>query len=124
MLIYTIDQIIEIEKAVYMLLKYAEEKKKAPLSRCYRSCEIILKNISICREDNWNDIDVLSKYIKEDWDEASKLHCGRYECDFFLHEYDLGGNVNGKIDKYIGKVDECIYKTISEDVKHPDVWIY
>lgn len=111
MIIYTKDQIEQIEKAIFALWSYANQHKKKPLSRCYQFCETILKNIKICRDDNWQEIGELSKYIKEDWDEAEKLHMGQYNAYFYLHEYDFDGKINDKIDELKKECSICIYKT-------------
>lgn len=114
---YTIGEIKAIEKTVAKLLNYANKHKTQPLDRCYQFCETILKNISICREAKWEDIDVLSQYIYEDWAEANKLHLGQYSHSFFFDWIDssIERSTNIKIDKLISKVDQCIYRTLSQE---------
>lgn len=111
MIIFSKQQIEDVEKAVQSLWAYANLHKRTPLTRCYRCCEIILKNIKICRDDNWNDIEELSKYIKEDWDEATKLHVGQYSDSFYLDEYDYDSEINDEIDRFVQECNVCVYKT-------------
>lgn len=111
---YTKEQVEAIEKAITKLLKYANKYSAQPLDRCYQFCETILKNINICKDYKWEDIDALSQYIQEDWAEANKLHVGQYRNTFFIGD-DYRSTVNDKIDKLISKVDECIYKILSQE---------
>lgn len=111
MIIYTQSQIKDIEKAVFELLSYADQHKKTRLSRCYKFCKTILNNIKICRDCNWNAIEELSKYIKEDWDEAIKLHVGQYSNSFYLDEYDYNSEINNEIDRFVQECNICVYKT-------------
>lgn len=115
MVVYTKQQILEMEKLLKIPMSFVNGNNKSRrMPRCYQFCETILKNIEICRVGNWNDIEELSKYIKCDWDEATSLHYGRYEYDFYLHEYDLNGEINTKIDQCINEINSCIYRTYNE----------
>lgn len=116
MIIYTKEQIEDIEKAVHTLWSYADQHKRAPLSRCYQCCEIILKNIKICRDDNWNSIEELSKYIKEDWGEAIKRHVGQYSDNFYIPGYGYHDKINDPTDELVNECNTCINKTY----KHKD----
>lgn len=111
MIVFSKTQIENIEKAVYTLWSYGEQHRKTKFSRCYQFCETILRNIRICRDYNWNDIEQLSKYIKEDWDEATKLHVGQYSDSFYLGEYDYDSKINDEIDSLVQECNICVYKT-------------
>ena len=83
--IYTAEQIEKIQLNMIALLYYIKKHSTSNLPRCFKFCETIIKNIDICRENKYEDINELSMLVREDWNSAMEVHTG-------LPEYYMPNN--------------------------------
>lgn len=107
---YAPNQIEMIQLNMIALLDYIKRIDKNSLPRAFEFCEIIIKNIDICREDDYKDIDELSKLIREDWKCAMESHSGLPEYYIQNKIFRIQSSVNEAISKQIVVIDKLISK--------------
>lgn len=81
---YTPQQIEKIQLNILALLYYVKMHDKSQLPGCFQSLERIVKNIDVCRNNNYDDIDELSNLISSDWKSAMIPRVGL--CDYFIYD--------------------------------------
>lgn len=93
--VFTPKQIETIQLNIMALMCYIKRHDKGALPRCFEFCETIVKNIDICRNNGYSDIDELAEYIRQNWNSAIEIHTG-------LPEYYIS-NCNFEIQKAINE---------------------
>ena len=99
--VYTPEELTAIEQTLSELLNHIYRHGPKPLPMCIRFCSIIKKNIGTCRAEGWNDRDVLSEYIRDDWRCAMALHAGLPDYYIPDPDYDTQLRLNEPIDRGI-----------------------
>ena len=106
--IFTPEEIEFIQLNVIGLLFYVKMHDKRDLPHCFRRCEIIVKNIDICRSGCYSNIEKLTQLIKEDWCSASGAHTGLSEYYIPNEEFEIQKNMNSAISRKISVIEKHI----------------
>ncbi len=101
--VYTPKQIEELQINLIALLYYIKNIDSNNLPICFHFCKIIINNIDICRQNNYQNIEELSILIQKDWKSAMEIHTG-------LMNYYIPNSVivNQTISNQIKKIDNLI----------------
>lgn len=67
-----------------------------------------MKNIEICKNESYTDIECLSEYIKQDWKSAMLPHCGLKDYYIVDNDFEIQKSINSKINEYIDTLDKYI----------------
>ncbi|MGN1404504.1 MAG: hypothetical protein ACI4XB_09310 [Ruminococcus sp.] len=103
-----------LQALIREIIAIAEQNYPNPLPRCFQFCRTIDKNITICIENHYTDVDALIEYIQEDWKSAMHSHTGLPE--YYLQVIDKSQKLtrqNQKISKLIRKIDKLILKLVN-----------
>lgn len=92
------------------LLALALEHGGNKLPKCFEFCRRIVKNISICADNGYQDMAVLSGYIAEDWKSAMDVHCGLPAYYFGREKPEEMTEQNQKLDRLIKSLCAIIWK--------------
>lgn len=102
-----------IRKIIRQLITVGTKYDIHPLPRCFQFCRTIDKNITICIQNHYTDVDTLIEFIQEDWKSAMHSHTGLPE--YYLQVFDKSQKLtrqNQKISKLIRKIDKLILKLV------------
>ena len=105
---YTSQQIEKIQISLISLLDFVKKYDKTPLPRALQFCEIIVRNIDICRENEYADIVELSELIQQDWSSAMHVHTGLPE--YYIDEdvYQARVSINNTLHEHILEIDKQV----------------
>ncbi|MEG0452886.1 MAG: hypothetical protein RR558_07470, partial [Coprobacillus sp.] len=68
----------------------------------------IVKNIDICKNDNYADINSLSKYIIQDWKSATSPRIGLQEYYISNDSFETQKEINNQINQFIQTINQYI----------------
>ncbi|WP_322459363.1 hypothetical protein, partial [Clostridium perfringens] len=106
--VFTTKQIETIQLNIIALLCYIKRHDEGALPRCFKFCEIIVKNIDICRNNGYSDIDELSEYIRQDWNSAMEIHTGLPEYYIPNCNFEIQKAINEAIKRQIMFIEEYL----------------
>lgn len=105
--VYTIEQLVLIQLKIKEFISFVEQYDRL-LPYCFDNCRHIIKNIEICKNNKYSDIECLSEYIKQDWKSAMGSHCGLSDYYILDTNFEIQKNINCKISEFIDVIDTII----------------
>ena len=107
-MIYTIEQVLLIEEKACDLLEYVCQTDKGELPGCFDFLRTIIRNIRVDKKDNFEDIQLLSSYITEDFNSMFPAHGGLPDYYIELHDKEQMAECNRVLSEKIAALYDAI----------------
>ncbi len=105
---YPTEQLEAIKMHLLELVKFVQEQDKRDLPRCFEYCKLILKNIDICINSEYEGIEELTEVIQRDWKNVLENHSGLAEYYIPNENFVVQKSLNEQLAQLIWQVDEAV----------------
>ncbi len=102
------ERCVELESSINDLIKLIETENEGLFPKFYDYLKIMKKNLSICIQDNFEDLDELIQLLKEDWANCWQVHCGLDEWYIQREEYVEQVKMNQLLRKIENKIEKLM----------------
>lgn len=105
---YTKEELDKIQSCAKKILNFVVEDDNRRLPRAFDFLKIIIRNIDICREDQYKTAYELTPLIQQDWKSCMNNHVGLMEYYFPDGDYEIRCKKNVEYQKLVIQLDKLI----------------
>ena len=106
---YVPEEVEQIQMALLALVCYAKRHDSRELPHCFQFCNRIVRNIDICRANQYEGLDELSELIQREWRCAMENHAGLPEYYIPNSDFKVQSSMAHAMGRQVSAVDHLIF---------------